>query len=139
MEGSSSSSAALNCKLSYFPIAGRGEPARLAFTLGNIPFDDIRIQGKDWAALKGSTPWGSLPFIELTDGTVLGQSRAVHRFAGRAAGLYPPDQVQAALVDACMDACDDLLVRDSRSCLQLASATPSAARSQRAFHCGCLN
>lgn len=110
------SSAAVNCKLSYFPIAGRGEPARLAFILGNVPFEDVRIQGKDWAGLKGSTPWGSLPFIELTDGTMLGQSRAVHRFAGRAAGLYPSDDVQAALVDACIDACDDVLVRATRCC-----------------------
>jgi hypothetical protein len=45
---------------------------------------------------------------------MLGQSPAVHRFAGQAAGLYPSDEVQVALVDACIDACDDVLVRATR-------------------------
>jgi len=49
-----------------------------------------------------------MPFIKLADGTTIGQSRAVHRFAGKAAGLYPSDDVQAAHVDAVLDGADDL-------------------------------
>ncbi|CAB9509497.1 Glutathione S-transferase, C-terminal domain [Seminavis robusta] len=34
------------CKLTYFPLAGRAEAARLALAIGGIPFDDDRIEFK---------------------------------------------------------------------------------------------
>lgn len=30
-------------RLTYFNIKGRGEPIRLAFSLGNVEYDDVRI------------------------------------------------------------------------------------------------
>ena len=78
---SSAGSRAANSKFYYFPLPGRGEPARLALALGGVPFSDVRVEGKDWPALKPSTPWGSLPYLALADGAIIGQSRA---------GVLPP-------------------------------------------------
>jgi hypothetical protein len=38
--------------LTYFDFdGGRGEPARLALTIGGIAFEDRRIPGKEWPGL----------------------------------------------------------------------------------------
>jgi len=94
-------------KLSYFDFhGGRGEPARLALAIGGIPFEDDRI-GADWQRRKGSTPFGSLPVLEV-DGQMLTQSNAVNRYVGKLANLYPSDPWQAALCDETMDAVEDI-------------------------------
>ena len=45
-------------------------------------------------ARKPTTPWGSMPYLVLADGTVLGQSHALFRLIGKATGLYPDDALQ---------------------------------------------
>ena len=53
-------------KLTYFDFhGGRGEPARLALSIAGIPFEDDRVLGADWARRKPSTPFGSLPVLEV--------------------------------------------------------------------------
>ena len=38
-------------KLTYFDFhGGRGEPARLALSIGRIPFEDDRVAPSDWTA-----------------------------------------------------------------------------------------
>lgn len=98
-----------NCKLTYFPVSSRGEAVRLALTLAEIPFEDCRISFSEWGPLKPKSPWGSLPFLELADGTLIGQSRSITRLVGKGTGLYPSDEVLAALVDECMDGADDIM------------------------------
>jgi hypothetical protein len=42
-------------KLTYFDLhGGRGEPARLALSLGGIPFEDDRVQFTDWERRKAA-------------------------------------------------------------------------------------
>ena len=42
-----------NLKLTYFDFhGGRGEPARLALSIGGIPFDDDRVAFADWEQRK---------------------------------------------------------------------------------------
>lgn len=98
-------------KLSYFDFdGGRGEPARLALSIGGIPFDDHRVAGKDWPAFRDSTPFLAMPTLEV-DGTVYTQSNSINRYVGRLAGLYPADPVQAFLCDEAMDAAEDISTR----------------------------
>ena len=100
-----------NCKLVYFALGGRAEAIRLALVLSKIPFTDSRLDFYQWLALEPSAPWGTLPFLELSDAAepTLGQSRAILRFVAKGCGLYPADDVQAAHAEACLDGCDELL------------------------------
>ncbi|OWZ10140.1 Glutathione S-transferase [Phytophthora megakarya] len=77
-------------KLTYFAAAGRGEAARLAFYIGDVPFEDKRLNHEQFAALKASEslPLGQVPVLEV-DGEVFTQSHAILRYAGRLGGLYP--------------------------------------------------
>jgi len=99
-----------NCTLTYFDVAGRGEPSRIAMALSGVKFNDDRLAfpefGKQKAA--GVFPFGSVPVLTLADGTKICQSRAMARFIAKQTGLYPQNLVAAAHVDAVVDACCDL-------------------------------
>ena len=97
-------------KFIYFPVASRGDAMRLALTLNQVPYEDKRIAPSEWMALKPSTPWGSLPYVELADGTHIGQSKSILRYIGKGTGLYPQDALLAALVDECIDGCDAMAI-----------------------------
>lgn len=97
--------------LTYFDFdGGRGEVARLTMLLGGIAFEDKRIAGKDWPALRDSTPFRSMPMLEV-DGTLITQSNAIIRYLGKLAGLYPKDDWQATLADEVMDAIEDITTK----------------------------
>ena len=98
-------------KLSYFDIpGGRGQPARLAFMLGGIEFEDHRFPMSDWPTLRESAPFNACPFMEV-DGQMVAQSNTLTRYAGKLAGLYPEDPWQAALCDEILDAVEDMWVK----------------------------
>lgn len=98
-------------KLTYFDFdGGRGEPARLALHIGGIAFEDNRIAGKDWPALRGKTPFLAMPTLEA-DGKLVSQSNSINRYIGKLTGLYPKDDWQALLCDEVMDAAEDISTR----------------------------
>jgi len=98
-------------KLSYFDFhGGRGEVARLAMSLGDVPFEDHRIPFADWPAFRERTPFHAVPLLEV-DGEGITQSNAINRFVGKRAGLYPDDDLQAARCDEVMDAVEDVVSR----------------------------
>ena len=97
--------------LTYFDFdGGRGEAARLAMHLAGIAFEDKRIAGKDWPAMRDTTPFQALPVLQV-DGKTIAQSNTIDRYVGKLAGLYPKDEWQAALVDEVMDAVEDITAR----------------------------
>ena len=94
--------------LTYFDFdGGRGEAARLVMHLAGIAFEDKRIAGKDWPALRDKTPFQSMPVLEV-DGKVITQSNTINRYLGKLAGLYPKDDWQAVLADEVMEAVEDI-------------------------------
>ena len=96
-------------KLSYFDFhGGRGEPARLALSMGGIPFEDDRVPFADWERRKEETPFGGLPVLEV-DGQSVAQSNAINRYVGKLTNLYPSDPWQAALCDEAMGAVEDIV------------------------------
>ncbi|MDH3531695.1 MAG: glutathione S-transferase [Gammaproteobacteria bacterium] len=100
-----------NLKLHYFDFhGGRGEVARLAMSMGNIPFEDVRIPLTDWPAVRDDMPFRALPVLDV-DGERVTQSNAINRFVGRLADLYPNDPLQALRCDETMDAVEDILTR----------------------------
>jgi prostaglandin-H2 D-isomerase / glutathione transferase len=95
-------------KLVYFDFSGgRGEAARLALSIGGIPFQDDRIAGDDWPKRKPGILFGALPVLEV-DGQELAQSNSINRYVGRLANLYPSDPWQAARCDEAMDVVEEL-------------------------------
>jgi prostaglandin-H2 D-isomerase / glutathione transferase len=95
-------------KLTYFDFhGGRGEPARLALSIGGIPFEDDRVPPSEWGSRKANTPFGALPVLEV-DGEVVAQSNAINRYVGKLTDLYPSDAWQAALCDEVMGAVEDI-------------------------------
>ena len=99
--------------LTYFDFdGGRGEAARLTMHLAGIAFEDKRIAGKDWPAMRDKTPFQAMPVLEV-DGKVITQSNTINRYLGKLAGLYPKDDWQAALVDEVTDAVEDISFRIS--------------------------
>ncbi len=96
-------------KLTYFDFSGsRGEECRLALHLAGVAFDDNRIKGSDWPALQDSTPFGSLPVLELPGRPPLAQSNAILCLIGRGHGLHPADNFEAARHEAVMAHVEDL-------------------------------
>ncbi|PRP99941.1 glutathione S-transferase family protein [Enhygromyxa salina] len=95
-------------KLTYFNFAGsRGEEARLALHLAGVEFEDDRLAGS-WPERKPTTPFGSLPVLELEGRAPLGQSNAILVYIGREYGLHPRDNWQAAHHEALMCAVEEL-------------------------------
>ena len=96
-------------KLTYFDMpVSRGEEARLALHLAGVDFEDNRIKPVDWPQLKATTPFGSLPVLELPGHPPLAQSNAILTLIGRRHGLHPSDDFEAARHEAMMAHVEDL-------------------------------
>jgi len=95
-------------KLTYFDIdGGRGEVARLALFLGEIPFEDHRISFQEFAQTKDGFLFGRVPILTV-DGQPVAECNGINRYVGKLAGLYPTDPWQAALCDEAMGAVEDI-------------------------------
>src|SRR5258706_1899883 len=116
-------------KLTYFDFdGGRGEPARLALHIGSVPFEDDRINPKEWPQIRDRTPFQALPTLEV-DGKLVSQSNSVNRYVGKLAGLYPKDDWQALLCDEVMDAAEDISTRIAHT-IDLAEDAKKKAREE---------
>jgi prostaglandin-H2 D-isomerase / glutathione transferase len=95
--------------LTYFDISrSRGEECRLALFLAGVDFEDRRISSKDWAVMKPTTPFGSLPVFELPGKPPVSQSNAILAHIGRTYGLLPDDEWEALRLESLLSACEDL-------------------------------
>jgi len=88
----------MTLKLTYFGLPAKAEASRVMLAVSGLPHEDNRIDFKDWPALKSSTPFGQLPFLEH-DGKTLAQTAAIDRYVARLTGMHPTDTWQAALAD----------------------------------------
>eukprot|EP00271_Cylindrocystis_brebissonii_P009290 TRINITY_DN24007_c0_g1_i1.p1 TRINITY_DN24007_c0_g1~~TRINITY_DN24007_c0_g1_i1.p1 ORF type:complete len:221 (+),score=40.99 TRINITY_DN24007_c0_g1_i1:183-845(+) len=97
-------------KLTYFDFPGLAEPIRLAFHLGDVPFEDYRMPREEWMGPNGkaSMPLGLMPVLTI-DGKVYPQSSAILRYASKLAGLVPEDLEQQLLVDVCVATAEEAL------------------------------
>ena len=95
-------------KLSYFDFAGgRGEPVRILFHAAGIKFKDDRLSFQQFNDMRKSTPFDSVPVLEI-DGVTVTQSNAMIRYLGRQCDLYPKDKLQALYCDEVLDALEHL-------------------------------
>lgn len=120
-------------RLIYFDFAGsRGEECRIALHLAGVDFEDVRIPGADWPALKAKTPYGSMPILELTGKPPLAQSNAILVYIGRQYGLHPKDDLEAAYHEALMSYVEDLRHAVGPSMRMADEAQKRAAREELA-------
>ena len=58
-------------KLTYFdaPVS-RGEECRLALHLAGVDFEDVRVKGRRLARAEATTPYGSMPTLEIPNPAV---------------------------------------------------------------------
>ena len=95
--------------LTYFDFpGGRGEAARIALHLAGADWADNRIEGHRWPQLKGDTPFGGLPTLEVEGRGTIAQSNAVLAHIGREHGLLPSDSFECARHEAVMNAVEEL-------------------------------
>jgi prostaglandin-H2 D-isomerase / glutathione transferase len=123
-------------RLTYFDIpASRGEECRLALHLAGVEFEDVRVKNTDWAALKPTTPFGSMPILELPGRPPLAQSNAILVYLGRSHGLHPSDLFEAARHEAMMS-----FVEDARHAIAptLRMADPEKKKAREALAEGAL-
>lgn len=97
-------------KVTYFDAPGRAEPVRLAFAIAGIKFEDERLSGPEFGAMKPKLPVGSVPVLTV-DGAVYAQSAAMLRYAGKRSNLYPTDDLAAMRVDEVMDTVEEVITR----------------------------
>ena len=103
--------------LYYFKIPfWRAEVTRLSLYIGNIPFEDYRIEGDDYDKFKQTgelpnkkiAPFKQLPVLDV-DGKIFAQTGAIARFCGKLSGLYPKnDDYNAALIDQIIEGAQDI-------------------------------
>ena len=90
--------AAVTPRLSYFGLRGLGEVTRLLFAEGKVAYEDHRVEGKDWPALKPSAPFGQMPLLTV-GGVTIAQSNAIERYVAKLTKLYGADDLQKAQID----------------------------------------
>lgn len=96
-------------RLIYFdaPVS-RGEECRLALHLAGVDFEDVRVKREDWPATKATTPFGSVPVLEIPGKAPLAQSNAILTLVGRKHDLHPKEEFEAARHEAMMAHVEDL-------------------------------
>ena len=95
-------------KLIYFDFdGGRAESIRLAFHIGGIDFEDVRLKFPEFREAQPSFRFHALPVLEI-DSQPITQSNAQLRYVGKLAGLYPTDNLQALFCDEAMGAVEDV-------------------------------
>ena len=103
--------------LYYFKIPfWRAEVTRISLFIGDIPFQDYRIEGDDYHKFKKSgelpnkkiAPFKQLPVLDV-DGEIFAQTGAIARYCGKLSGLYPKDDdYKSALIDQIIEAAQDI-------------------------------
>lgn len=94
--------------LTYFDIPAKAEPIRLAFHVGGIEFNDQRVNGAQWHAMKGKFgQFAQIPVLEI-DGKIIFQSVNILLYAGTLGGLVATDLEGELKMREAILACDDL-------------------------------
>ncbi|KAK3611305.1 hypothetical protein CHS0354_015722 [Potamilus streckersoni] len=95
-------------KLIYFDSRGRAEKVRMLFHAAGVEFEDTRIKGEEWPALKDKMPQKQLPVLEIDGKTQLCQSMAIARYIAREFKMYGKSSTEAFYIDEIIETVNDL-------------------------------
>lgn len=74
-----------------------------------LAYENIMYEMDQWPAIKPTMPNGTVPILELDDGTKLCQQSAIIRYIGAVHGYYPMDPDQAIQVDILMEYANEFM------------------------------
>merc|ERR1711936_588429 len=100
-------------RLTYFPIRGRAEIARLILVQAGVDYRDIRIKREDFLKVKSILPYGSLPILEYK-GEVIAESMAIAKLLAEHCGLAGSDRLVKARADEVAQALNGFLTDISK-------------------------
>ena len=93
----------------------RAEVGKIALFMGNIEFEDIKVEFDEFARLKktGNLDDGTpIPFHQLPclvfNGQSIAQTGGIARLCGKLGGIYPDDYLLAAQTDQFLDFATDI-------------------------------
>lgn len=95
-------------KVLYFNGKGRAEFIRLLLAAAGKDFDDVRMEGEEWAKKKPSTPFGQMPLLEV-DGKLYGQSMAIATYLAKELGVYGKTNLDGLVIDQVLQLIQDLI------------------------------
>jgi glutathione S-transferase len=120
-------------RLTYFDFsASRGEECRLALHLAGVDFEDRRLKREEWLVMKPTTPFGSLPVLDMPGHPPLAQSNAILVLVGRLHDLHPSDPYEAARHEAMLAHVEDMRANVTPSLRITDEAEKKAAREKLA-------
>nr|QUF59400.1 glutathione S-transferase GSTS4-1 [Brachionus angularis] len=99
-------------KLYYFNFRFRGEVIRLLFTIAGVPFEDVRFEPSKWSEYKKDAPFGTAPYLEITNGSrtlTLAQTTSIARYLARKFRLAGKSIEEQAVVDMFGDQVTDIM------------------------------
>lgn len=96
--------------LTYFGFRGLGEPIRLFFEDQGLAYEDRRVDGAEWGALKPQMQFRQMPRLEDGDETLF-QSHAILRHLARTLGLCGETEAERVRCDISIEAGRDLQQR----------------------------
>jgi len=85
-------------KLQYFAGRGRAEISRIMLAEKKVAYEDVRVEGKDWPALKPKAPFGQMPILHIGN-TQIAQSHSIERYIARTHGLFGANDLEGAKID----------------------------------------
>lgn len=91
--------------LVYFQLEGRASFTRFLLSHAGVAFEDKRIEGPEFAAMKeaGQLPGGQLP-VWIENGVTHNESFAILRMLGARHGYYPTGTSAQWAIDSLLDA-----------------------------------
>ena len=99
-------------KVFYFDGAGRAEAIRLLLKHAKVEFEDVRLKGEEWPALKesGKLEYKQMPALEM-EGKMYVQSHAIMALLGSKYGYYPTDPESQYKIWNCIGGVDDFAMK----------------------------
>ena len=89
--------------LTYFPVRGIAEVARMILKHKEVEFVDERLTQKEWDTRKSLSPYGFMPYLTLEDGTVIGGSIPIYTYLIAKYGLGGKNVVEDCLLMSAVD------------------------------------
>ena len=78
-------------KLYYFDLYAKAEPLRMMLGRAGVQYEDVRVTGDSWKALKPQMEFGQVPCLEMDDGTKMYQCTALYNLIAQQNGFLPED------------------------------------------------